>query len=121
MRRTGHDLVRVLRIREIVVWIALPLLAGGCCWAAKRSCFSPCPPPQAPKIITIEKPCALPPVIKLPAVKRVACPAGALVACFDAAGAGSLAHRDASMKDWIKEARSRCGGVPASLPASRPR
>jgi len=90
-------------IRNIGVLILL-VNVPGCCWLAKRSCFPACP---APTVVTLEKPCALPPPLHLDLVKTVPC-AGPSVACFDAENAGLLAKRESSMKDWIKEARARC-------------
>jgi hypothetical protein len=103
--------------------IVLFLLASvpGCCRFAKRSCFPACPPPR---LVKLEKPCELPPALSLRAVSRVPCDGAAdiAVACYDAYGAAGIAVREAAMKDWIREARARCGVKgPASQPSSTSR
>jgi hypothetical protein len=99
-----------------MIRITAILLAGalsGCCWMAKRSCFPACPPVR---VLPVEKQCALPPKLHLPAVRRVerGCPENH--ACFDAPNAAFLATREAEMKDWIREVRLRCGKQPTSQP-----
>lgn len=109
--------------------IITTVLLGGCCWTAKRTCFPPCPPPVT-KVVKVERSCELPPILKLPPVQRttINCPLG--YSCFDNWNTGKLAQRDASMKDWIREARARCGDTltaenavrnrPATRPTTRP-
>ena len=94
--------------------LILALLVPGCCWTAKRSCFPPCPPTPPARVVTVERPCQLPPPLKLPKVATRPCE-GASTACFDTVNAGLLATREASMKDWIRAARARCS--PTSQPA----
>jgi hypothetical protein len=105
-------------VRYRFVWGALVLWAGllslGACCRAVR-----CPKPIE-RVVERERPCALPPALTLPAVRRLPC--GELkdaVACFDRENAAKLALRDARLKDWIREARRRCG-MPTSAPTSRP-
>jgi len=100
----------------------LPILLialSGCCWLAKRDCFPVCPPQLA---VEVEQPCKLPPVLKLPAVRRtvgVGCPEKLI--CFDIANSGKLAAREAAMKDWIRSVRKRCGRqLPTTQPTSQP-
>lgn len=85
--------------------IAVTLLEG-CCWWAKRDCFPPCPPTLVAKV---EKTCKLPPPLTLPAVERAEknCPQDHV--CFDISNAARLIKRQELMKDWIVEARARCG------------
>ena len=87
---------------------------------SKRSCYPACPKPRPPKIIKIEKPCKLPPRLRLPAVRRSEAGCPAEHACYDKANAGALAHRLSKMKDWIVETRQRCGVSPQSQPTSKP-
>lgn len=113
--------LRVLLHRKAVVGLTLCCLWAlqGCCWMAKRSCFPACPPTLPARIVTLEKPCKLPP-LKVPGAKRSECPAAiGAWSCYEPVEAGKLAKRLADMKDWIVSARSRCGS-PASAPASAP-
>jgi len=89
------------------VLLILTLSAPGCCWWAKRSCFPECPPPR---IVKVERPCELPPTLKLPAVTRVPCaPTNtAALVCLDKANAAKLALRESALKGWVQEARLRC-------------
>jgi len=91
-------------MRKILLIAVLTI--GGCCWMSKRSCFPPCPPAE---IVKIEKPCTLPPKLKLPAADRVPCPEQLKDgSCYDAENAAKLAQRLSMMRDWIKAVRSRC-------------
>ena len=105
--------------------LGLVITSSGCCWFAKRTCYPSCPKPIT-KTITIEKPCRLPPKLKLAAVRQMDCQVGGRPAvCFDMLNAVKLAQREADLKDWIREARARCSSsqnlrlAPTSQP-SRP-
>ena len=102
-------------------WAGLVLIAlasSGCCWMAKRSCFPECAKPLPARVVTVEKPCELPPKLVLPAVTRMDCEVGGKpAACYDILNAGKLAKREADMKDWIRDARARCSPKPTSQPA----
>jgi hypothetical protein len=79
---------------------------GGCCWTAKRDCFPPCP---AQEIITVEKTCTLPPGPTLLGVKRtdIGCPENLI--CYDVTNAAYLAQDLSVLKEWVKEAKEKCG------------
>ena len=102
------------RVASCAGVLALVLGVGGCCWFAKRSCYPACKIPL-PKIVVLEKKCELP-QLKLPGFKQAtSCPAGHV--CFDRQNAAQLYVRLARLKDFAKEARSRCT---KKLPTSRP-
>lgn len=82
--------------------------------------FAPCPtcPPQLPaQAVQVEVPCELPGKLSLPAAPRTECPAGSpsTLVCFEIQAAGNIALREAAMKDWIREARARCGASPPEV------
>lgn len=101
-----------------LVTLALVLLPG-CCWMAKRDCFPPCPAPRH-TVVMVEKPCELPPKLKLEAFKRTDLDCPSEFVCYDRDNAAKLAKRLADMKDWILDARRRCTPAPSSQPASQP-
>jgi hypothetical protein len=108
--------------------LLLPGILGGCCWWAKRDCFPACPPTPPATVVSVEKSCDLPPTLKLPGVKRVEEGCGEGLICYTVPEAAKLALRQAKMKTWIKEVRTRCGSRvpppdtsgPSSQPTSRP-
>lgn len=97
--------------------IAAALLTSGCCWFSKRDCYPACPDMRT--VVTVERPCQLPPALQLEGVTRMTtgCPEKAV--CFNISNAGKLAKNLAELKDWIREVRRRCT-PPASQPTSRP-
>jgi hypothetical protein len=119
--------MKVLRgVSGLLLWVLIGVLAGllisllgGCCWLAKRDCFPPCPEPPT-TVVTVERPCKLPPEIKLAGVKRTSEGCPEKMVCFAITEAGQLAKNLAELKDWIREVRGRCGPKPSSQPTSRP-
>lgn len=102
-----------------MIRLAIPisaLLLCGCCWWAKRDCFSPCPVAQMVPT-PVEVPCKLPPDIVVTKFRttRKGCPEALI--CLDRKNAASLAQRLTAQRTWISEARARCGAPAAT---SRP-
>ena len=110
-----------MKLAILATFLVLP----GCCTVARaigdRSCYPECPPTPPAQVVEVEKPCELPPRLRLPAVTRAECPAGSPedLVCYDTENAARIAERDMALKDWIREARTRCeanspGGTPPS-------
>ena len=89
--------------------VCLGFVLSGCCWFAKRSCFPECPKPLPAKVVTVEKPCELPPKLLLPRVSQTNEGCAADQVCFTADQGALIAAREALLKGWISEVRSRCG------------
>lgn len=101
-------------MRWLIVVACMAL--SGCCWLSKRSCFPACPPPR---LVAVEKNCALPPPVTLPGYRRFTAGCPKETACYDKSNAAKLASRLAKMRGWISEAKDRCGH-PTSRPTSLP-
>lgn len=85
---------------------------SGCCWMSKRSCFPACPPPP---VVEVQK-CRLPGSVVLPPVKRdtsSSCPQS--LVCYDSENSAKIAERESKLKDWVKEAKIRCGSPDAGV------
>ena len=92
------------------------LCASGCCAMSRAfdngSCHT-CPAPLPAELVTVEKPCDLPPPVHLPGVTRAQCPGGEEnLICYEIGEAAKIAAREMRLKDWVREVRTRCGAVP---------
>lgn len=102
-------------MKALVVVFSLFLLPG-CCWLAKRDCFPACPPQL---VVTIEKPCDLPPIPPPLSLKTTTdgCPPETI--CFDKTTAAQLAKHLSELNQWVLQVKSRCSS-PASSPSTVP-
>lgn len=88
------------------IFVLLTVISfSGCCWMSKRSCFPACPPLP---VVEVQK-CRLPGPVTLPPVKRDTSSCPQSLVCYDSENAAKIAERESKLKDWVKEAKIRCG------------
>ena len=93
-------------MKRLLFSIALVFFLSGCCYFSKRSCFPPCPPPEA---VIITKRCELPKEVVMEGIETAdeGCPEDML--CFDSVNYRKLGKRLFDMRIWIEDVKVRCG------------